>query len=109
MVDDLAPLTDAQVQELKDALAKWELVRDGKAIRTGLRFSSFVDAWSFMTEIALCAEKRDHHPEWSNVYSSVTIELTTHDADGLTQRDFELASEIDRALAPRKFTAGFPS
>ena len=104
MADDLAPLADAQLQELTGARAKWTLVRDGKAIRTDLHFATFVDAWGFMNEIALCAEKCDHHPEWSNVYSSVTIELTTHDADGLTQRDFALAGDIDRALALRAFT-----
>jgi 4a-hydroxytetrahydrobiopterin dehydratase len=71
-------------------------IEDGKLHRE-LRFANFVEAFAFMARIALVAEKMDHHPEWSNVYSTVVIDLTTHDAGGLTDLDFALAAEIDAA------------
>ena len=55
-------------------------------------------AFSFMAAVAMLAERADHHPEWSNVYNRVTIRLTTHDANGLTRRDFDLAGAIDRLV-----------
>lgn len=58
-------------------------------------FSNFVDAWGFMSQVALLAETMNHHPEWSNVYNRVEIYLTTHDAGGITEKDFSLASQID--------------
>ena len=64
-----------------------------------LKFKNFVQAWGFMTQVAMLAEKADHHPEWSNVYSRVTIDLTTHEADGISQRDFDLARKINEILA----------
>lgn len=77
----------------------WTLAEDGRAIRRSLRFADFCDAFAFMTRVALAAEKADHHPEWCNVYNRVDIRLTTHDADGLTERDFALAAVIDAAAA----------
>lgn len=65
-------------------------------IRRTFTFADFVEAFSFMTGVALLAEKADHHPEWSNVWNRVEILLTTHDADGLSQRDIDLARAIDR-------------
>ena len=62
------------------------------------RFDDFVGAFSFMAAVAMLAERADHHPEWSNVYNRVTIRLTTHDANGLTRRDFDLAGAIDRLV-----------
>ena len=62
-------------------------------------FDGFVEAFGFMSQIAILAEKMDHHPEWSNVYNRVEVFLTTHDAGGLTELDFELARSMDR-LAP---------
>ena len=61
-------------------------------------FKNFIQAFSFMTSVALIAEKLDHHPNWKNVYNKVTIALNTHDADGLTKKDFKLAKEIDQVL-----------
>jgi 4a-hydroxytetrahydrobiopterin dehydratase len=58
-------------------------------------FSNFVEAFGFMSSVAILAERANHHPDWSNVYKTVTIELTTHEANGLTERDFSLAMEID--------------
>ena len=73
------------------------LGRQGDAIRRTLRFADFAAAFGFMARVALAAEKMDHHPEWSNVYSRVDIVLTTHDADGVTERDVALAAAIDAA------------
>ena len=73
---------------------------DGKrdAITRSFAVADFTQAFAFMTQIALAAEKRDHHPEWSNVYNKVTITLTTHDANGLTHRDIDLARYVDAAF-----------
>jgi 4a-hydroxytetrahydrobiopterin dehydratase len=60
------------------------------------RFPDFVGAFAFMSACALVAEKLNHHPDWSNVYATVTVALTTHDAGGLTELDFKLAREMDR-------------
>jgi 4a-hydroxytetrahydrobiopterin dehydratase len=70
---------------------------DGKLHRE-LRFGSFSAAFAFMTRVALLAEKRNHHPDWSNSWDRVTIDLVSHDAGGLTDRDRELAREIDELL-----------
>ena len=77
----------------------WDLVA-GKLHRD-IVLDNFAEAFAFMTEIAITAEKLDHHPEWSNVYNRVTIDLTTHDAGGITQLDLQLASVIDAAVAKR--------
>jgi 4a-hydroxytetrahydrobiopterin dehydratase len=92
-----AKLADAEVQERLAALPGWSL-RSGKLFRE-LSFASFVEAFGFMSSVALVAERMDHHPEWSNVYARVVIELTTHDAGGITERDFELARKIEALYA----------
>lgn len=68
------------------------------AITRQFKFADFAQAFGFMTSVAIIAEKMDHHPEWSNVYNRVDILLTTHDADGLSERDAKLAEAIE-ALA----------
>ncbi len=78
---------------MQDLHSDWDLV-SGKLHRE-LEFANFVDAFAFMTAIAIHAEKADHHPEWSNVYNRVTIDLVTHDVDGITQLDLDLAAKID--------------
>lgn len=70
---------------------------DRPAIERKLKFADFNAAFGFMTRVALKADKMDHHPEWSNVYDRVEVLLTTHDADGVTARDLELARFIDEA------------
>ncbi len=75
----------------------WTL-EDGKLHRLFV-FDSFVEAFGFMSQIAILAEKMDHHPNWSNVYNRVDVFLTTHDVAGVSELDFELASQMDR-LAP---------
>ncbi|MDF2114866.1 4a-hydroxytetrahydrobiopterin dehydratase [Roseiarcaceae bacterium H3SJ34-1] len=77
-------------------LAHWRHDPQRDAITRAFTFANFAEAFAFMTQIALVAERRDHHPEWSNVYNKVEITLTTHDAGGLTQRDVDLAHEADR-------------
>ncbi|WP_323755463.1 4a-hydroxytetrahydrobiopterin dehydratase [Roseivirga sp.] len=75
----------------------WE-EKDNKLVRK-FEFTDFVEAFGFMTRVAICAEKMNHHPNWSNVYNWVTIELTTHDAGNtVTKKDRELASSIDQLI-----------
>jgi 4a-hydroxytetrahydrobiopterin dehydratase len=87
-------LTDAQIETQLAQLPGWKVVA-GKLHRE-LQFADFVAAFGFMARVALHAEKRDHHPEWSNVYNKVTIDLTTHDAGGITAKDIELAQVIEK-------------
>jgi 4a-hydroxytetrahydrobiopterin dehydratase len=80
-----------------DAHSAWAIL-DGKLHKT-FEFENFVTAFAFMTQVALVAERMNHHPEWFNVYREVTIDLATHDAGGITELDFELARAIDLAAA----------
>lgn len=86
-------LTGPEIESRLDLLDGWSL-EDGKLHRV-FAFESFVEAFGFMTRAALIAEKMDHHPEWSNVYSRVEVSLTTHDAGGVTELDFRLACAMD--------------
>lgn len=95
-VEKLSP--DAAEEQLSK-LTGWSFTRDGEAIARSFQFADFVAAWGFMSRVAILAEKQDHHPEWSNVYNRVEIELTTHDAGGLSERDMKLASAIEELLA----------
>jgi len=88
-------LTEAEIGELLPTLSGWTLGEDRKGIHKAFKFDDFVQAFGFMSRVALLAEKADHHPEWSNVYNRVAIMLTTHDADGLSARDVDLARRID--------------
>jgi 4a-hydroxytetrahydrobiopterin dehydratase len=78
----------------------WAAIPGSDAIRKILKFRNFSEAWGFMSRVALAAEKLNHHPEWSNTYNVVDITLTTHDTNGLTQLDIDLARAIDRAAGP---------
>lgn len=80
-------------------LSEWRLVDRPEGISRRFLFGDFSEAFAFMARVALLAEKADHHPEWSNVYNRVDILLTTHDADGLSQRDIDMARAIDALLA----------
>lgn len=86
-------LTEHELDEKVKAMKGWEL-KNGK-LEKSFRFSNFVEAFGFMTRIALEAEKINHHPEWSNVYNTVIIRLSTHDAGGITDFDIKLANIID--------------
>jgi 4a-hydroxytetrahydrobiopterin dehydratase len=85
---------------LAHTLADWRIADGKDALVRSFKFKDFVEAFGFMTQVALLAEKADHHPEWSNVYNRVDILLTTHDCDGLSQRDIDLAKKIDELVAP---------
>lgn len=90
-------MTAQQIQTGLGDLAGWELKND--KLRRELKFKNFVQAFGFMTQIAVLAEQMNHHPEWSNVYNRVTIDLTTHEAGGISQLDFDLAAKIDAVVA----------
>lgn len=79
-----------------DAPAGWELV-DGRFHRE-LAFADFAEAWAFMSRVALVAEKLDHHPDWSNSWNRVVLDLVSHDAGGLTARDVRFAESINKIL-----------
>ncbi len=87
-------LTDSELEEALGQLPQWGL-DDGKLYRE-FSFASFVEAFGFMSSVALCAERANHHPEWFNVYNRVKVWLTTHDAGGLTRRDTDLAAEMNK-------------
>lgn len=76
-------------------LAGWSEVKGRDAIERVFTFKDFNEAFGFMARVALVAEKRDHHPEWRNVYKTVEVVLSTHDADGVTQKDVDLAKAMD--------------
>ncbi|MBB3915811.1 4a-hydroxytetrahydrobiopterin dehydratase [Rhizobium fabae] len=82
-------------------LAGWALNDAASSISKTFKFANFVEAFGFMTEAALAAEKLNHHPEWFNVYSKVEVTLNTHDAGGLTELDFKLARAMEKAAARR--------
>lgn len=84
---------------LAHTLPDWHAADGKDALVRSFKFKDFVEAFGFMTQVALLAEKADHHPEWSNVYNRVEILLTTHDCDGLSQRDIDLAKKIDELVA----------
>jgi 4a-hydroxytetrahydrobiopterin dehydratase len=87
-------LSDAELGTALSALPEWRVV-DGKLHRE-YKFADFVHAFGFMTTAALAIEKMNHHPEWFNVYNQVRVDLTTHDAGGITVKDVELAGLLDR-------------
>nr|WP_272213999.1 4a-hydroxytetrahydrobiopterin dehydratase [Marinicella sp. W31]MDC2879935.1 4a-hydroxytetrahydrobiopterin dehydratase [Marinicella sp. W31] len=75
----------------------WSVSKDGNAITRNFRFADFREAFAFMSECALAAERLDHHPEWLNVYNRVGVSLTTHSSGGISARDIEMAAIMDRA------------
>jgi 4a-hydroxytetrahydrobiopterin dehydratase len=77
----------------------WTLEDGGKALLRTIKFKDFSEAFGFLTRVALHAEKRDHHPEFTNVWNRVDFRLTSHDAGGVSDRDIELAGAINRLLA----------
>lgn len=85
--------TENEAMEKLKNFEGWEF--HNNAIHTSLEFDNFKDAFSVMTRIAFEAEKMDHHPDWSNVYNTINISLNTHEAGGLTDKDFQLAKVID--------------
>src|SRR3989337_1453612 len=88
-----------KVQAALQDLAGWKHHSRRDAIRRQYVFKDFAQAFAFMTQVAIVAEKRNHHPEWSNVYNKVDVTLTTHAAEGVTQRDIDLARYAEEAYA----------
>jgi len=95
MVQKLSP---EDLAAARSELSDWEELDGRDAIRRKFVFANFNEAWGFMSRIAMEAERRDHHPEWSNVWATVDITLSTHDCDGLSSRDVELARFIDKIV-----------
>lgn len=95
----IQPLNSADREQLAQKLPDWQKADGQDALIRRFKFKDFVEAFGFMTQVALLAEKMDHHPEWSNVYNRVEILLTTHDCNGLSARDVTLAQAIDRLIA----------
>jgi 4a-hydroxytetrahydrobiopterin dehydratase len=94
-----AKLAGPAREEALSALPHWQEVGGRDAIARGYEFRNFSQAFGWMTRVALVAEKMDHHPEWSNVYKSVSVTLATHDAGGVTELDIKLAIAMDKLAA----------
>lgn len=86
------------ITEIEDNLkrihSEWILMNE--VIQRKFVFDDFIEAFSFMTSVAIIAEKQNHHPNWENVYNQVIVNLSTHDADGITEKDFKLAQKMDQ-------------
>jgi 4a-hydroxytetrahydrobiopterin dehydratase len=91
-------LSPAEITQACAQLPHWQLTPDAKGLQREFVLDDFMQAFALMTHIAIAAEKHNHHPEWRNVYNKVHITWTTHDANGLTQRDITMAQLCDRAL-----------
>jgi 4a-hydroxytetrahydrobiopterin dehydratase len=89
-------LTEPQIASRLESLDGWSLV-DGK-LHFEHQFADFSEAWGFMSRVALAAESLSHHPEWFNVWATVRIDLATHDVDGISELDFELAAKINELV-----------
>lgn len=87
-------LTESEIQKSLDTLEGWS-VENGK-LHKEFKFDNFVAAFGFMTQLALIAESMNHHPEWFNVYNRVTIDMMTHDAEGITELDIEFAEHANK-------------
>ncbi|AAP99535.1 MULTISPECIES: 4a-hydroxytetrahydrobiopterin dehydratase [Prochlorococcus] len=86
-------LSSQEIQELRKSLPTWEEA-EGKLVKR-FKFTNFIEAFGFMTKIAIISESLSHHPEWTNIYSEVIIRLSTHDMGGITMLDYKLAKAID--------------
>ena len=94
------PKLDSQgIGNALEQLEGWQLASDGGSIARSFRFKNFRKAFAFMSEMAMVAEKMNHHPEWFNVYSRVDVTLTTHDSGGVTGLDIALAEAMNKAAA----------
>ena len=89
-------LTEEEIKELAAKIPGWEI--HPKYIERNINFQNFIDAFSFMTKVALLAEKYNHHPNWENVYSQVRIRLFTHDLGGISSLDQIMASDISNLI-----------
>ena len=92
-------LTDADIAARLKTLPGWSL--QASKLHKAFTFADFVEAWGFMSAVALVAEGMGHHPEWSNVWNRVTVDLTTHDAGGVSALDFDLAARMEGIAGKR--------
>jgi 4a-hydroxytetrahydrobiopterin dehydratase len=92
-------LDETQIKKKLEALSGWSYVPERLAIAKKFKFNDFPSAWNFMDDVAGYADEISHHPEWTNIYNRVEIILTTHDAGGVTDLDFDLAAFIDEAAS----------
>ncbi len=90
---NISKASEPQVSEFIEENKQWSLVNN--QLHREFIFNNFVSAFGFMTQAALIAERLNHHPEWSNVYKKVVVNLTTHEVNGISFRDFQLAKEMD--------------
>ena len=88
-------LSKTEVINKLKKLSGWKLIKGRNAITKTFKFKNFTEAFGWMTSMALYAEKKDHHPEWFNVYSTVEVTLSTHDAGGVTNLDLDMAREMN--------------
>ncbi len=95
----MAKATNEQIDAFLAELSRWS-VENGRLHREYL-FRDFVEAFGFMTQAALAAEKAGHHPEWFNVYKKVVVDLVTHEAGGITEKDFDLARKMEHLAGER--------
>ncbi len=91
----IAKLSAAEIQTRLATLTGWSVIND--KLHREYQLGDFVEAFGFMAKVALIAERMGHHPEWFNVYNKVIVDLTTHDAGGISALDFELAAAMDKA------------
>ncbi len=92
-------LDTEMARELLQRCPQWRYSTErGGMVTREFVFKDFVEAFAFMTHVALWAERHDHHPEWSNVYNRLTVTLTTHDVNGLSMKDIELATVMDKLI-----------
>ncbi len=87
-------LNAAEIENAMISIQNWK--RKDQTIQKDFKFKNFIEAFGFMSQVALIAESLNHHPNWSNVYNKVSIHLTTHDVGGLSEKDFILAQKIDK-------------
>ena len=97
----MQPLAQKEIEQWLGEHAGWR--QEGEGLARDLQFPDFSAAWAFMGHVADCAEAQDHHPNWYNVYSTVQIRLSSHDANGITTRDFRLAASIHEYPSSQPF------
>ena len=89
-------LAKSEVTQKLKRLSGWKMVKERNAITKTFKFKDFMLAFGWMTAMAIYAEKKDHHPEWFNVYNTVIVTLSTHDSGGVTKLDLDMAQEMNR-------------
>ncbi|MEN9843036.1 MAG: hypothetical protein RLZZ612_865 [Pseudomonadota bacterium] len=92
-------LAQAEIEQALTDLPQWRTAPHASALLRDYTFADFSQAFGFMTQVALCAERLNHHPDWANVYNRVQVRLSTHDAGGVTAKDVRLAQYMEQAAA----------